>query len=114
MTRDPNDEDAYRITCTRLGGDTFAYHDMFRQFRSMLGDAVQGGVSLQGARGGGIGGMRGGGGMRPALMPLGLAPLPLTAASSALPPRAAMVEEVGLDAGHQQQQLGRGQGQPVD
>ena len=52
VTRDPNDDEAYRISCTRLGGDTFAYHDIFRQLREKLGDAVQGGVSMHGSGGG--------------------------------------------------------------
>ena len=67
VTRDPNDDEAYRISCTRLGGDTFAYHDIFRQLREKLGDAVQGGVSMHGSGGGGV--------RRPALMSLGLAPM---------------------------------------
>ena len=29
-----------RISSTRVSGDTFAYHDIFRQLRGMLGDAV--------------------------------------------------------------------------
>ncbi len=33
----------YRITCARLGGDTFAYHAAFRQLRELLADAVHGG-----------------------------------------------------------------------
>lgn len=37
---DPECPDAFRITCTRLGGDTFAYHDIFRQLRGLLNDAV--------------------------------------------------------------------------
>ena len=76
VTADPNSH-SYRISCTRLGGDTFAYHDVFRQLRGLLGDAVQGATSLMGA--GGIAsraGMGGGGMRRPSLMPIGLAPLP--------------------------------------
>ena len=46
ITRDPDAEGAFRVTCTRLGGDTFAYHEAFRQLRQLLGDAVQGGVPL--------------------------------------------------------------------
>lgn len=87
VTRDPACEGAYRISCSRLGGDTFAYHEAFRELRRLLGDALDGSESLtsgarpaagafakRGAGGGGIpmarGGMaRGGGGMM-------LAPLP--------------------------------------
>lgn len=29
-----------RVQSTRVSGDTFAYHDIFRQIRGMLGDAV--------------------------------------------------------------------------
>lgn len=82
VTRDPDTEGGggacYRVTCTRLGGDTFVYHDAFRQLRTLLGDAVQGGKTLMG-----------GGGMTPAArlralagggasigQPMGLAPLP--------------------------------------
>jgi hypothetical protein len=31
---------SYRITCSRLSGDTFSYHDAFRQLRQCLQDAV--------------------------------------------------------------------------
>jgi len=40
ITRDPANVGAYRIACTRMGGDTFAYHSAFRQLRQLLGDAV--------------------------------------------------------------------------
>jgi len=40
ITRDPANIGAYRIACTRMGGDTFAYHNAFRQLRHLLGDAV--------------------------------------------------------------------------
>jgi len=30
----------FGITCTRLSGDTFAYHDTFRALRELLGDAL--------------------------------------------------------------------------
>jgi len=29
---------AYRIACTRMGGDTFAYHDAYRRLRDLLSD----------------------------------------------------------------------------
>ena len=71
------------MTCTRLGGDTFAYHEAFRQLRQLLGDAVQGGVPLnklglsklqQSSSEGGSSSGLGGRGRAPAL--LGLAPMP--------------------------------------
>lgn len=72
ITADPADPTSFRIACTRLGGDTFVYHDVFRQLRKLLGDAVEGATPLQRAgAGGGAMGMR-----RPALLPLGLAPVP--------------------------------------
>jgi len=46
VTHDPASEGSYRITCSRLGGDTFAYHDAFREMRRLLGDALEGAVSL--------------------------------------------------------------------
>ena len=48
VSRDPNDEVSWRIACTRLGGDTFAYHNAFRQLRELLGDAVSQGAPLMG------------------------------------------------------------------
>ena len=83
ITRDPDAEGAFRVTCTRLGGDTFAYHEAFRQLRQLLGDAVQGGVPLnklglsklqQSSSDAGSSSGLGGRGRAPAL--LGLAPMP--------------------------------------
>jgi len=49
----------FRLMCTRLGGDTFAYHEAFRQLKQLLGEVVQGGTSLRSQLGlaGGSGGM---------------------------------------------------------
>ena len=76
VTRDPDSASgaAYRVMCTRLGGDTFSYHSAFRKLRSLLGEAVAGGQSLPVRRGGGGGGL--GGGARALGGQLGLAPLP--------------------------------------
>jgi len=46
VSRDPAEESAYRILCSRLGGDTFAYHSFFQELRVLLGDAVESGQSL--------------------------------------------------------------------
>jgi len=67
VSRDPDDETSYRVTCTRLGGDTFAYHDAFRQLRQLLGDAVTGGKPL---RGGSTGGLMALAPARPSLAPM--------------------------------------------
>merc|ERR1712087_1011259 len=32
---------SFRITCSRMSGDTFAYHDIFRMLKQHLADAVQ-------------------------------------------------------------------------
>lgn len=48
ITPDPACEGSYRITCSRLGGDTFAYHEHFRDLRARLGDAVQNAMPLGG------------------------------------------------------------------
>ena len=40
VTRDPGNALTYRISCTRLGGDTFTYHRAFRQLRELLGDSI--------------------------------------------------------------------------
>mmetsp|Transcript_5841 Transcript_5841/g.12277 ORF Transcript_5841/g.12277 Transcript_5841/m.12277 type:complete len:472 (-) Transcript_5841:298-1713(-) len=42
VSRDPSEPGAHRILCSRLGGDTFAYHDFFKELRSLLGDAAEG------------------------------------------------------------------------
>ena len=79
VTTEPG-SDCFRISCSRLAGDTFAYHDAFRQLRDLLGDAVQGATPLHPGRGGIMGAGsslgRGGGMVRPALTHLGLAPMP--------------------------------------
>jgi len=41
ISRDPAAECTYRVTCSRLGGDTFAYHEAFRQLRTHLDDATR-------------------------------------------------------------------------
>jgi len=91
VTRDPTCDGAYRISCTRLGGDTFRYHDALRQLREQLGDAVHNGAPLREGtrapttmaaqaivRGQAIEAVRGRrgafGGLAP--MPMGLAPMP--------------------------------------
>jgi len=66
VSRDPAEESAYRILCSRLGGDTFAYHDFFKELRVLLGDAVESGESLN------VGGRR----MLPAPLPTGLSQAP--------------------------------------
>jgi len=66
VSRDPAEESAYRILCSRLGGDTFAYHDFFKELRVLLGDAVESGESLN------VGGRR----MLPAPLPAGLSQAP--------------------------------------
>jgi len=43
----PSCDGAYRISCTRLGGDTFRYHDALRQLRQHLGDAVHSSAPLR-------------------------------------------------------------------
>ena len=49
VSTEPSTPGYYRITCMRLGGDTFAYHSAFRQLRDLLGDAVAGAQPLGGA-----------------------------------------------------------------
>ena len=80
ITAEPNGQ-SFRIACTRLGGDTFTYHDVFRQLRTLLGDAVAGAAPLEPRRN--IAGWK----------PLALAPLP--------PPRLALAPAAGgsADAG---------------
>jgi len=39
----------HRLSCVRLSGDTFAYHQAFRQLRELLGDAVKDSVGPSGA-----------------------------------------------------------------
>lgn len=73
VTRDPANEGSYRISCSRLGGDTFAYHEIFREMRRLLGDALDGAVSLMGARPGAVSDIAKRGG---AIGGLRLAPLP--------------------------------------
>jgi len=46
VSRDPSEPTAFRISCSRLGGDTFAYHEAFRQMRKLLGDVVENAPSL--------------------------------------------------------------------
>lgn len=77
ITHDPSAPGAYRISCSRLGGDTFAYHEHFRELRSRLGDAVQSATPLGGRGGGAFGAGRQLGGI------LGLAPTPCGAEASA-------------------------------
>lgn len=93
ITADPNDPNSYRIACTRLGGDTFVYHDVFRQLRKLLGDAVDGATPLQ--RGGSAGsvGMR-----RPMPAPPGVAPLPLGLAPLPSLPMARDAVDAGASA----------------
>jgi len=56
VTHDPANPSLARVSCKRLGGDTFAYHGVFRKFRELLGDAISGGTPLIApARGGGSG-----------------------------------------------------------
>ena len=83
ITADPHDKTSFRISCTRLGGDTFVYHDVFRQLRKLLGDAVEGATPLQGG---------GADGRRPAPLALGkppgglsLAPMPASLTRRSLP-----------------------------
>lgn len=77
ISRDPSEASMYRIACSRLAGDTFAYHDAFRELRTLLADAVEGSPSLSD----GPGARRGLGKMGLAPAPLGLAPLPTLGAS---------------------------------
>jgi len=79
ISRDPDAEGAFRITCTRLGGDTFAYHEAFRQLRQLLGDAVHGSSPL-----GGVNRPAGGLGLAPMRDPLTMPREP----SPAMPPPA--------------------------
>jgi len=68
VSRDPTERGAYRILCSRLGGDTFAYHDFFKELRSLLGDAVDGGSPA------GPGGSRVIGSIRPSMAPRPIMP----------------------------------------
>mmetsp|Transcript_25442 Transcript_25442/g.64684 ORF Transcript_25442/g.64684 Transcript_25442/m.64684 type:complete len:426 (-) Transcript_25442:472-1749(-) len=95
VARDPSNEGAYRIACSRLGGDTFAYHQAFRELRERLGDAIHGAQPL--TSGGGMARNRLGGGSslgtgmgtgiaRGGMCLPMLAPLPELPPSSAPPP----------------------------
>jgi len=107
VTHDPAAAGSYRITCSRLGGDTFAFHAHFRELRELLGDAVQNGSALGGRSGVGGGRLGGGGGGG---LPLGAMPTPCGAEASAAmgsssqgaaggagvrAPAGAIIEEVG-------------------